>query len=76
MDAVRNPERNLSVKLLARNLNRHKRMNVANVGVTKLQAENDPDPKGAEKKRLIRHCHWMLAQAQACNLIKNYRRLS
>ena len=74
MDAVRNPERNLSVKVLAGNLNRQERMNVANVGVAKLQAANDLDPKRAEKKRLIRHCHWMLAQA--CKLIKIYRRFS
>ena len=74
MNAVRNPEKNLAVKVLPRSLNRQERMNVTNVGVTKIRAENDPDPKRAEKKRLIRHCHWMLAQA--CNLIKSYRRLS
>ena len=74
MDAARNPERNLSIKVPAENLNRQENMTVASVGVTKLQAENNPDPNGTDKRRSTSLCYWMLAQAY--NLIKNYRSLS
>ena len=57
VDAAKNPERNLSVKMPVGNLNRKESMTVVSVGVTRLQVENNPDPNGADKKRLIRLCH-------------------
>ena len=55
-------------------LNREERVTVASVGAATPQAENNPDPNGADKRRLISLRHSTLAQAQ--NWLRSYGSLS